>query len=107
MALEHPERITAIIIQNGNAYEDGIVEEVWAEVVAYDAAPSPETAARAKEMQSEEMVKWQYLHGVPDQSLVSPDAEIRFLPNGHFALETHAAEIAVLVDDFLDRALAR
>jgi hypothetical protein len=58
-------------------------------------------------MQSEEMVKWQYLHGVPDQSLVSPDAEIRFLPNEHFALETHAAEIAVLVDDFLDRALAR
>src|SRR4051794_6742007 len=53
MALEHPERITAIITQNGNAYEDGIVDKVWAEVVAYDAAPSPETAAAAKEMQSE------------------------------------------------------
>jgi pimeloyl-ACP methyl ester carboxylesterase len=36
-----------------------------------------------------------------------PDAEIRFLPTGHFALETHGAEIAVLVDDFLERALAR
>jgi pimeloyl-ACP methyl ester carboxylesterase len=44
MALEHPERITAIITQNGNAYEDGIVDKVWAAVVAYDAAPSAETA---------------------------------------------------------------
>jgi pimeloyl-ACP methyl ester carboxylesterase len=43
MALEHPERITAIITQNGNAYKDGVVDKVWAEVVAYDAAPSPET----------------------------------------------------------------
>jgi pimeloyl-ACP methyl ester carboxylesterase len=34
-----------------------------------------------------------------------PDAEIRFLPTGHFALETHAAEIAVLVDDFLQSSI--
>jgi hypothetical protein len=62
MALEHPERITAIITQNGNAYEDGIVDQVWAAVVAYDAAPSPETGAAAKEMRSEATVKSQYLH---------------------------------------------
>jgi pimeloyl-ACP methyl ester carboxylesterase len=67
MALEHPERITAIITQNGNAYEDGIVDKVWAAVVAYDAAPSAETAAAAKEMQSEATVKWQYLHGENDE----------------------------------------
>ncbi|GAA0952262.1 alpha/beta hydrolase [Kribbella koreensis] len=74
MALEHPERITAIITQNGNAYEDGYVEEMWAAVVAYDANPTPETAKAAAEMQTEALVKWAYQHGVKDQTLLSPDA---------------------------------
>lgn len=74
MALEHPERITAIITQNGNAYEDGYVEAMWAAVHAYDANPTPETAAAAAEMQTEKLVKWAYQHGVADQSLLSPDA---------------------------------
>ncbi|WP_112249074.1 alpha/beta fold hydrolase [Kribbella monticola] len=74
MALAHPERITAIITQNGNAYEDGIVEEMWADIVAYDADPTPENAATVGRMHSEAMVKWQYQHGVPDQTLLSPDA---------------------------------
>lgn len=74
MALEHPERITAIITQNGNAYEDGYVEAMWAAVHAYDANPTTETAAAAAEMQSEKLVKWAYQHGVGDQSLLSPDA---------------------------------
>lgn len=102
MALEHPERITAIIIQNGNAYEDGIVEEVWAEVVAYDAAPSSETAARDCGSSEGDGPA-----GAKAFQRDLPDAEIRFLPTEHFALDTHAAEIAVLVDDFLDRVLAR
>lgn len=74
MALEHPERITAVITQNGNAYLDGYVERMWAAVVAYDADPSPENAKAASEMQSEELVKWAYQHGVADQTLLSPDA---------------------------------
>ncbi|WP_020388178.1 alpha/beta fold hydrolase [Kribbella catacumbae] len=74
MALEHPERITAIITQNGNAYEDGYVEAMWADVVAYDANPTPETADAAAGPQSTALVKWAYQHGVPDQSLLSPDA---------------------------------
>ncbi|WP_328329578.1 alpha/beta hydrolase [Kribbella sp. NBC_00382] len=74
MALEHPERITAIITQNGNAYEDGYVEAMWAAVVAYDADPTPENAKAAAEMQSEALVKWAYQHGVKDQTLLSPDA---------------------------------
>jgi pimeloyl-ACP methyl ester carboxylesterase len=74
MALEHPERITAVITQNGNAYEDGYVEAMWAAVVAYDADPTPENAKAAAEMQSEALVKWAYQHGVKDQTLLSPDA---------------------------------
>lgn len=74
MALEHPERITAIITQNGNAYEAGLVEEMWADVHAYAADPTPENADAAALMQSPALVKWQYQHGVPDQSLLSPDA---------------------------------
>ncbi|MEV8374386.1 alpha/beta hydrolase [Kribbella sp. NPDC056861] len=74
MALQHPERITAIITQNGNAYLDGYVEEMWAAVVAYDADPTPENAKAAAEMQTEKLVKWAYQHGVEDQTLLSPDA---------------------------------
>jgi pimeloyl-ACP methyl ester carboxylesterase len=74
MALEHPERITAIITQNGNAYLDGYVDEMWAAVVAYDADPTPENAKAAAEMQTEKLVKWAYQHGVEDQTLLSPDA---------------------------------
>jgi pimeloyl-ACP methyl ester carboxylesterase len=74
MALEHPERITAVISQNGNAYEDGYVEGVWADVVAYDADPTPENATAAAGMQTEALVKWAYQHGVKDQTLLSPDA---------------------------------
>jgi pimeloyl-ACP methyl ester carboxylesterase len=99
MALEHPERITAIITQNGNAYEDGIVDKVWAAVVAYDAAPLLATWGENDEIFPPA--------GATAFQRDLPDAEIRFLPTGHFALETHAAEIAVLVDDFLERALAR
>ncbi|TDU90814.1 pimeloyl-ACP methyl ester carboxylesterase [Kribbella voronezhensis] len=176
MALAHPERITAIVTQNGNAYEDGIVEAMWADIVAYDADPTPENAGAVGRMHSEAMVKWQYQHGVPDQTLLSPDAwqhdlsllsrpgadqvqvdlartyltnfalypkfqeyfrtsqvpllavwgendeifppagakafrrdlpdaEVHLLPTGHFALETHAAEIATLIDGFLTRTL--
>ncbi|NEA36196.1 alpha/beta hydrolase [Streptomyces sp. SID13031] len=74
MALEHPERITAVITQNGNAYLDGYVEAMWAAVEAYDADPTPENAKAAAEMQSESLVKWAYQHGVKDQTLLSPDA---------------------------------
>jgi pimeloyl-ACP methyl ester carboxylesterase len=74
MALAHPERIQAVITQNGNAYEDGIVEAMWADIVAYDADPTPENGAAVNRMQSEAMVKWQYQNGVADQTLLSPDA---------------------------------
>jgi pimeloyl-ACP methyl ester carboxylesterase len=174
LALAHPERVTAIITQNGNAYEEGLGAEAWAPVLALIAERTPETEAPVREISGPDGIKWQYLHGVPDPTLVSPDAyahdaalmgrpgqpdiqldlisdygsnfalypafqeyfrtsqvpllavwgghdeifvpagalafrrdlpnaEIHLLPTGHFALETHAGQVAALMDDFLAR----
>jgi pimeloyl-ACP methyl ester carboxylesterase len=73
LALAHPARITAVISQNGNAYEAGFVESFWAPVWAYSADPTPETEAAVRQALSLEAIRWQYLHGTPDPSLVSPD----------------------------------
>ena len=72
LAVKHPERITAIISQNGNAYEEGL-SEGWKPIRAYwdDASPANRQALRA--FLSPETTLWQYTHGVPDPSAVSPD----------------------------------
>ena len=171
LALAHPERITAIISQNGNAYEEGL-SDGWNPIRAYwqDASPANREALRA--LLTREATIWQYTHGVPDASAVSPDgyslddyymnrpgaheiqldlfrdyrsnvalypafqeyfrthrppflavwgkndpfflppgaeafkrdlpqAVVRFFDTGHFALETHAGEIAQAITDFL------
>ena len=171
LAAKHPDRITAIVSQNGNAYEEGL-SEGWNPIRAYweDASPANREALRA--FLAPETTVWQYMHGVPDPSAVSPDgysldnfylarpgadelqldlfgdyksnvalypafqayfraykppllavwgkndpfflppgaeafkrdipnAVIQFLDTGHFALETHAAEIAAAIRDFL------
>ncbi|MFI6341295.1 alpha/beta fold hydrolase [Streptomyces sp. NPDC050535] len=74
LALAHPERITAIITQNGNAYEAGFVDSFWAPLWAYSASPGPDTEPPVRQALGLEAIRWQYLHGVPDTSLVSPDA---------------------------------
>ncbi|WP_230194571.1 alpha/beta fold hydrolase [Streptomyces coriariae] len=180
LALAHPERVTAIITQNGNAYEEGLGAQAWAPVLALIAERTPKTEAPVREISSPDGIRWQYLHGVPEeqQELVSPDAyehdaalmarpgqpeiqldlisdygsnfalypafqeyfrtsqvpllavwgagdeifvpagalafrrdlpraEVHLLPTGHFALETHAGQIAALIGDFLGRAATR
>ena len=170
LAVKHPDRITAIISQNGNAYEDGL-SEGWTPIRAYweDASPANRKALRAFLMP--ESVIWQYTHGVSDVTMVSPDgysldnfylarpgvdeiqldlfgdyksnvalypafqayfrthrprflavwgkndpfflppgaeafkrdipdAAVQFFDTGHFALETHAAEIAAAIRAF-------
>ena len=171
LAVRHPDRITAIISQNGNAYEEGL-SDGWTPIRAYwqDASPANREALRA--FLKPETTVWQYTHGVSDPTRVSPDgytldnfymsrpgapdvqldlfgdyktnvalyptfqnyfrthkppllavwgkndpfflppgaeafkrdipnATVRFLDTGHFALETHAAEIAAAIRDFL------
>ncbi|MFF4572609.1 alpha/beta fold hydrolase [Streptomyces sp. NPDC001410] len=176
LALAHPDRVTAIVTQNGNAYEEGLGEQAWAPVLAMIAERTPQTEEPVRELISPDGIKWQYVHGVPDPSLVSPDAyehdtarmarpgqteiqldlisdygsnialypafheyfrtsqvpllavwgahdaifvpagalafqrdlpraEVHLLPAGHFALETHADQIAALMRDFLGRNL--
>jgi len=173
LALSHPERITAIISQNGNAYEEGL-SDGWTPIKAYWQDPSPANRNALRAFQTPETTRWQYTHGVPDPTLVSPDgqnldnfylarpgsdevqldligdyksnvalypsfqnyfrtrkppflavwgrndpffippgaeafkrdnpnAEVQFFDTGHFALETHAREIAVRIRDFLGR----
>ncbi|MCY1058771.1 alpha/beta hydrolase [Nannocystis sp. SCPEA4] len=171
IAAKHPDRITAIISQNGNAYEEGL-SDGWNPIRAYwqDASAANRDALRT--LLKPETTIWQYMHGVPDATMVSPDghsldnfylarpgaeelqldlfgdykrnvalypafqayfrahkppflavwgrndpfflpagaeafrrdipdARVRFFDTGHFALETHAAEIAAEIRDFL------
>lgn len=175
LALAHPGRITAIISQNGNAYEEGL-SEGWNPIQRYWTEPSAANRAALRDFLSPAATKWQYVHGVSDEALVAPesytldaallgrpgndeiqldlfldyasnvalypqfqqyirthrppllavwgrndpfflppgaeaftrdnpDAEVHFYDTGHFALETHGAAIAMVMRDFLSRAL--
>jgi pimeloyl-ACP methyl ester carboxylesterase len=72
MAVRHPERITAIISQNGNAYEEGL-SEGWTPIRAYWQDASEANRKALRDFLSPETTVWQYTHGVTDTSLVSPD----------------------------------
>jgi pimeloyl-ACP methyl ester carboxylesterase len=177
LALAHPERITAIISQNGNAYEEGL-SEGWNPIQKYWKQPNAENRAALREFLKPEAIKWQYSHGVKDTTVLAPEAyeldsalisrpgndeiqldlfldyasnvalypkfqeyfrakrpplvalwgkndpfflppgaeafkrdnpnaEVHFFETGHFALETHAEEIARAISDFLGRKLTR
>jgi pimeloyl-ACP methyl ester carboxylesterase len=173
IAAWHPERVTAIITQNGNAYEEGLTD-VWNPVRAYWKEPSQANREAIRMLVQPETTIWQYTHGVQDPTRVGPDgygldnyylarpgadeiqldlflnyatnvtlypefheyfrtsrppllavwgkndpfflpvgaeafkrdlpdADVRFVDTGHFALETHAEEIAAAVTEFLTR----
>jgi pimeloyl-ACP methyl ester carboxylesterase len=175
LAMAHPERVSAIISQNGNAYIEGL-SEAWAPWRAYWAAPTSQNREACRASLDPEAIRTgQYLHGA-DASLVSPDgytldnaymarpgadeiqldlildyasnlvlyptfhayfrqhtppmlaiwgrndphflpagaqayrrdlpeAEVILLDTGHFALETHAAEIGQAMRRFLGKRL--
>jgi len=173
IATRHPERITAIISQNGNAYEEGL-SDGWNPVQAYWREPSKANREAIRMFLAPQTTIWQYTHGVPDKTRISPDgygldnyylarpgadeiqldlfldyasnvalypafqeyfrtsrppllavwgrndpfflpsgaeafkrdipdADVRFVDTGHFALETHAKEIATAIAEFLTR----
>ena len=72
LALAHPERITAIVSQNGNAYEEGL-SQGWNPIQKYWKEPTAENRAALRDFLKPETTKWQYLHGVQDESLVAPE----------------------------------
>jgi pimeloyl-ACP methyl ester carboxylesterase len=72
LAVRHPERITAIISQNGNAYEEGL-SDGWNPIRAYWKEASEANRKALRDFLSPETTIWQYTHGVADTSAVSPD----------------------------------
>ena len=173
IATRHPDRVTAIISQNGNAYEEGL-SDGWNPIRAYWQDPSEENRRTLRGFLTPETTRWQYTHGVSDEASVSPDgialdnfylarpgadevqldlfgdyksnvalystfqeyfrkrkprflavwgkndpffvppgaeafkrdipdADVRLFDTGHFALETHAKEIAQAIGEFLSR----
>ena len=173
LAIAHPERITAIISQNGNAYEEGL-SDGWSPIRDYWQDASAANRKALREMLTPRSTLWQYTHGVKDPTAVSPDgyslddfylarpgadevqldllgdyksnvalyptfqayfrehqppllavwgqndpfflppgaeafkrdmpgAVVKFFDTGHFALETHAREIADEIRKFLSR----
>jgi pimeloyl-ACP methyl ester carboxylesterase len=73
LALAHPERITAIVSQNGNAYEEGL-SEGWNPIQKYWQEPTAENRAALRAFLSPQATKWQYTHGVGNEMLIAPEA---------------------------------
>jgi pimeloyl-ACP methyl ester carboxylesterase len=74
LALAHPERITAIITQNGNAYAEGLSEKSWNPIQKYWREPSAENRAALRSFLTLEATRWQYVHGVADERQVAPES---------------------------------
>jgi pimeloyl-ACP methyl ester carboxylesterase len=72
IAAKYPERVEALIVQNGNAYEEGL-REFWNPIKAYWQERSPENADKLKYLVTLEATKWQYTNGVRNLEAISPD----------------------------------
>lgn len=74
VATAHPERVRGFIVQNGNAYEEGIAGDFWKPVKEYWKNPNDVAKREAlRGLLSYEATKWQYTHGVPDVDRIGPD----------------------------------
>lgn len=98
LALCHPERITAVITQNGNAYVEGFVGDAMEPLFAYGRDRSAANAAALRELISLDGLKWQYTHGVSDPSVVDPDVWV----NAHTAVASSEDRIDAQLALFAD-----
>ena len=98
LALRHPERITAIITQNGNAYVEGFVGDAMEPLFAYGRDRTEANAAPLRDLISLDGLKWQYTHGVSDPTLVDPDVWV----NAHAAVAVDEDAIAAQLELFAD-----
>lgn len=74
LAVKHPEQITAIVVQNGNAYDEGLDNEFWQPIKEYWKEPqSKEKRDALRKLLTYDATKWQYYTGVKNPDLVSPD----------------------------------
>jgi pimeloyl-ACP methyl ester carboxylesterase len=98
LALARPDRVTAIVSQNGNAYEEGLSQS-WNPIQKYWKEPTEANRAALREFLTPQVTKWQYLHGVADESLVAPEAYAL-----DSALLARPGNDAIQLDLFLDYA---
>jgi pimeloyl-ACP methyl ester carboxylesterase len=98
LAMSRPDHITAIITQNGNAYEEGL-STGWAPIQKYWRAPTAANREAIRSMLSTETTKWQYLHGVQDENQVAPESYTLDL-----ALLARPGNDEIQLDLFLDYA---
>ena len=98
LATWHPERVTALISQNGNAYEDGL-SEGWNPIQAYWREPTAKNRDALRQFLAPQTTHWQYTHGVSDVTRVSPDG---WSLDNHYLARPGADDIQL--DLFLDYA---
>ena len=98
LATWHPERITALISQNGNAYEEGL-SEGWNPIQAYWREPTAANRDVLRQFLAPQATYWQYTHGVGDVTRVSPDG---YTLDDHYLSRADAHEVQL--DLFLDYA---
>ena len=72
LAMAHPERVTAIVSQNGNAYEEGL-GDAWAPIRRYWGEPTSENREIVRKALSPEGLRWQYTVGVPNPDVIAPE----------------------------------
>ncbi|MBX3295798.1 MAG: alpha/beta hydrolase [Acidobacteria bacterium] len=72
LATKHPERVQALIVQNGNAYEEGL-RDFWVPFKAYWKEQSEKNANELRKFLTLDATKWQWTHGTRDAKLISPD----------------------------------
>jgi len=98
LAVAHPERITGIISQNGNAFAEGL-SDGWNPIQRYWQAPTKENREALRDFLTPESIKWQYTHGVKDPSAVAPEAYTL-----DSALLARPGQTDIQLDLFLDYA---
>lgn len=75
VAIRHPEKVIALIVQNANAYEEGLPEEFWKPARTLWTNPSPENFKTIRDAaMSDEALQWNYTHGVKELDRISPDS---------------------------------
>ena len=72
LAVKNPEKIEALIVQNGNAYDEGL-GEFWEPIKAYWSKPNEKNKDALMKFLTIEATKWQYTHGVRNENAISPD----------------------------------
>jgi len=98
LALARPERVRALISQNGNAYEEGL-SAGWAPLQAYWKDPSPANREALRALLTLDTTRWQYVHGAPDADQIAPEAYWL-----DYALMSRPGNDEIQLDLFLDYA---